>query len=50
MEEERIMASQWVDVRDLQFLLHEVFRIGDELLGKGPFADHDADVVNMVLD
>ncbi len=44
------MASQWVDVRDLQFLLHEVFRIGDEILGKGPFADHDADMVNMVLD
>ncbi len=32
------MASQWVDVRDLQFLLHEVFKIGDEILGKGKFA------------
>ncbi|HPR56548.1 MAG TPA: acyl-CoA dehydrogenase [Deltaproteobacteria bacterium] len=44
------MASQWVDVRDLQFILHEVFKIGDTLLGKGKFADHDADMVNMVLE
>jgi len=44
------MASQWVDVRDLQFILHEVFKIGDTVLGKGKFADHDADMVNMVLD
>ncbi|HET57935.1 MAG TPA: acyl-CoA dehydrogenase [Deltaproteobacteria bacterium] len=42
------MASEWVDVRDIQFLLHEVFKIGD-LLGKPPFEDHDADMVNMVL-
>ena len=44
------MASQWVDVRDLKFILHEVFKIGDEILGKGKFADHDADMVNMVLE
>ena len=44
------MASQWVDERDLKFILHEVFRISDEILGKGPFADHDADMVNMVLE
>jgi alkylation response protein AidB-like acyl-CoA dehydrogenase len=44
------MASQWVDERDLKFLLHEVFEIGKEILGKGPFADHDADMVNMVLE
>ncbi|MBN2299200.1 MAG: acyl-CoA dehydrogenase N-terminal domain-containing protein, partial [Deltaproteobacteria bacterium] len=42
------MASQWVDERDIKFLLHEVFNIGD-LLGKAPFEDHDADMVNMVL-
>ncbi|HNQ86034.1 MAG TPA: acyl-CoA dehydrogenase [Deltaproteobacteria bacterium] len=44
------MASQWVDLRDLKFLLHEVFKIGEDILGKGKFADHDADMVNMVLD
>ena len=43
------MASKWIDERDLRFLLHEVFQIGDELLGKGPYADHDTEVVNMVL-
>ena len=42
------MASQWVDERDIKFLLHEVFNIG-ELLGKAPFEDHDADMVNMVI-
>ncbi len=42
------MASQWIDERDIRFLLHEVFNIGD-LLGKAPFEDHDADMVNMVL-
>jgi alkylation response protein AidB-like acyl-CoA dehydrogenase len=44
------MASQWIDLRDLKFLLHEVMKIGEEFLGKEPFADHDADMVNMVLD
>ena len=44
------MASQWVDLRDLKFILHEVFKIGEGILGKGKFADHDADMVNMVLD
>jgi len=44
-----IMASQWVDERDNKFLLHEVLKIGDELLGKARYEDHDADMVNMVL-
>ncbi|HQI81218.1 MAG TPA: acyl-CoA dehydrogenase family protein, partial [Deltaproteobacteria bacterium] len=44
------MASQWVDLRDLKFILHEVFKIGEDILGKGKFADHDVDMVNMVLD
>ena len=43
------MASKWIDERDLKFLLYEVYQIGDELLGKGPFTDHDVEVVNMVL-
>jgi hypothetical protein len=43
------MASQWLDERDIKFLLHEVLNIGEELLGKGLFEDHDADMVNMVL-
>ena len=42
------MASQWVDERDMRFLIHEVFNIG-ELLGKAPFEDHDADMINMVI-
>ena len=44
------MASQWVNERDYKFVLHEVFNIGEELLGKAPFEDHDTDMVNMVLD
>jgi hypothetical protein len=28
------MASQWVNERDYKFVLHEVFKIGDELLGE----------------
>ena len=43
------MASQWVDIRDVKFLIHEVLKIGD-LLGKPPYQDHDADMINMVLD
>ncbi|MCK9230276.1 MAG: acyl-CoA dehydrogenase [Syntrophales bacterium] len=43
------MASKWIDERDFAFLLHEVFQIGTELLGRGPFSDHDVDMVNMVL-
>ncbi len=43
------MPSKWVDERDLRFLLHEVFAIGDEILGKGIFADHDTDMVDMIL-
>lgn len=44
------MASQWVNERDYKFVLHEVFNIGEELLGKEPFQDHDSDMVNMVID
>lgn len=44
------MPSKWIDERDQKFLLHEVLKIGEQLLGKGPFQDHDADMVNMVLD
>ncbi|MCK7477896.1 MAG: acyl-CoA dehydrogenase [Candidatus Moduliflexus flocculans] len=44
------MASLWVDERDLKFQLHEVFNIGETLLGKGRYADHDVDMCNMVLD
>ncbi|MBW2636326.1 MAG: acyl-CoA dehydrogenase N-terminal domain-containing protein, partial [Deltaproteobacteria bacterium] len=43
------MASQWLDDRDIKFLLHEVLNIGEELLGKGLFEDHDPDMVNLVL-
>jgi alkylation response protein AidB-like acyl-CoA dehydrogenase len=44
------MTSKWVDERDLRFILHEVFNIGEVLLGKAPFEDHDTDMVNMVID
>ncbi|MCX7981746.1 MAG: acyl-CoA dehydrogenase [Syntrophales bacterium] len=44
------MASVWVNERDYKFVLFEIFRIQDEILGKGPFVDHDVDMVNMVLD
>ena len=44
------MTSKWVDERDLRFILHEVFNISEVILGKAPFADHDKDMVNMVLD
>ena len=44
------MPSKWIDERDQKFLLHEVLNIREQLLGKGPFQDHDADTVNMVLD
>ncbi|MEA3224210.1 MAG: acyl-CoA dehydrogenase [Thermodesulfobacteriota bacterium] len=43
------MSSLWVDERDSKFLLHEVLKIGENLLGKPPFEDHDVDMVNMVL-
>jgi alkylation response protein AidB-like acyl-CoA dehydrogenase len=43
------MASQWVDMRDMKFLIHEVFNIGT-LCGKAPYEDHDVDMINMVLD
>lgn len=44
------MPSNWVDERDIRFILHEVLNIGEVLLGKAPFEDHDTDMVNMVLD
>jgi hypothetical protein len=44
------MASKWVDERDLRFILHEVFNISDDILGKAPIEDHDTDMVNMVID
>ncbi len=44
------MTSKWVDERDAKFILHEVLNIGEILLGKAPFEDHDTDMVNMVLD
>ena len=44
------MASQWVDLRDFKFILHELFKIDEQLLGKGPFADYDGETVDMVLD
>lgn len=37
------MASLWVDERDIKFQLHEVFNIGETLLGKGRYTDHDVD-------
>ncbi|MGD0280275.1 MAG: acyl-CoA dehydrogenase [Smithella sp.] len=44
------MASLWVDLRDIKFQLFEVFKIQETLLGKGRYADYDADMCNMVLD
>ena len=43
------MASKWVDERDLKFVLHDVLDIDNKLLGKGLHADHDAEMVDMVL-
>lgn len=43
------MASLWIDERDIKFQLHEVFNIGETLLGKGRYADHDVEMCNMVL-
>ena len=44
------MASQWIDDRDIRFVLYETLNIGESLLGKAPFEEHDTDMVNMVLD
>jgi alkylation response protein AidB-like acyl-CoA dehydrogenase len=44
------MASQWVNERDSKFLLHEVLKIDQELLGKAPFTDIDPEMVDMVVD
>ena len=43
------MASLWVDDRDIKFQLFEMLKIGETLLGKGRYVDHDADMCNMVL-
>ena len=44
------MASLWIDERDIKFQLYEVFNIGETILGKGRYTDHDVDMCNMVLD
>ncbi|GAB6268249.1 MAG: acyl-CoA dehydrogenase C-terminal domain-containing protein [Smithella sp.] len=44
------MASLWIDLRDINFQLFEVFKIGETLLGKGRYADYDVDTCKMVLD
>ena len=44
------MASLWIDLRDINFQLFEVFKIGESLLGKGRYADYDVDTCKMVLD
>ena len=44
------MASLWIDLRDINFQLFEVFKIGETLLGKGRYVDYDADTCKMVLD
>ncbi|HPV49728.1 MAG TPA: acyl-CoA dehydrogenase [Smithellaceae bacterium] len=44
------MASLWIDERDIKFQLNEVFNIGETILGKGRYADHDLEMCNMVLD
>lgn len=43
------MASLWVDDRDIKFQLFEMFKIGETLLGKGRYVDHDVDMCTMVL-
>jgi len=44
------MASQWVNARDSKFLLHDVLKIDQELLGKAPFSDIDPEMVDMVVE
>ncbi|MDI6742536.1 MAG: acyl-CoA dehydrogenase [Smithella sp.] len=44
------MASLWIDLRDINFQLFEVFKIGETLLGKGRYVDYDVDTCKMVLD
>ncbi len=43
------MASKWVDERDSRFILFEVLKLNEGILGKGMFEDHDEDMVNMIL-
>jgi hypothetical protein len=44
------MASLWIDLKDINFQLFEVFKIGETLLGKGRYVDYDVDTCKMVLD
>jgi alkylation response protein AidB-like acyl-CoA dehydrogenase len=44
------MASQWVNPRDSKFLLHEVLKIDQEIVGKPPFDHIDPEMVDMVVD
>ncbi len=44
------MASQWANQRDSKFLLHEVLKIDQALLGKAPFSEIDPEMVDMVVD
>jgi alkylation response protein AidB-like acyl-CoA dehydrogenase len=44
------MANLWIDLKDIKFQLFEVFKMSETLLGKGRYADYDADTCNMVLD
>ncbi len=39
-----------VDTRDQQFVLYEMLKIQDDLLGKGPYEEIDKDTTDMVLD
>jgi len=44
------MSSKWIDKRDQLFLLYEILNIDNELLGKPPFQNHDAEIVNGIID
>ena len=44
------MASLWFDLRDIKFQLFEVFKIEENLFGKGRYVDFDVDTCKMALD
>ena len=44
------MATYTPPLRDLQFVLHELFHVVDELKAMPPHADVDADTINAVLE
>jgi alkylation response protein AidB-like acyl-CoA dehydrogenase len=44
------MASLWFDLRDVKFQLFEVFKLKENILGKGRYVDFDVDTCNMALD